>query len=181
MNTDFTCLNDKACGQEQTNMRHTYTANRHVFARLVRAQMGFTLIELMIVVVIVAILAAIAIPIYQRQIMESRRTSAKSALLDVASREEKYFSTNNAYTADLATLGYQGTGATITVPNNIPASDYYTIAVNLTGATTASTNFTATATPIAGSTQASDVCDIYTITDLGVQGNQGGSQTTGCW
>jgi type IV pilus assembly protein PilE len=179
MNIDFTHPLDKACGQEQANMYRTYAANRHLSGRLVRAQTGFTLIELMIVVVIVAILAAIAIPIYQRQIMESRRTSAKSALLDVASREEKYFSTNNAYTNTLTTLGYPT--ATVTVPNNIPASDYYTIAVNLTGATTASTNFTATATPIAGSSQASDVCDIFTITDLGVQGNNGGTQTTKCW
>jgi type IV pilus assembly protein PilE len=142
---------------------------------------GFSLIEMMIVVVVIAILAAIAIPIYQRQIQESRRTAAKTGLLDVASREEKYYSTNNQYIADLATLGYTGTGGSITVPNNTPATDYYTIKVTLTGAITPGSNFTATAVPIATSTQASDVCGTYSITDLGVQGNQNGTQTTGCW
>jgi type IV pilus assembly protein PilE len=139
---------------------------------------GFSLIEMMIVVVVIAILAAIAIPIYQKQVQESRRTSAKTGLLDVASREEKYFSTNNAYVNNLATLGYAGTGANITVPNNTPTTDYYQIKVQLTGTTTPGSNFTATATAI--NTQASDACGNYTLTDLGVQGNSV-TTNTGCW
>ncbi|MFK2854195.1 prepilin-type N-terminal cleavage/methylation domain-containing protein [Dyella humi] len=140
---------------------------------------GFTLIELMIVVVILAILAAIAIPIYQKYVMESRRTAAKSALFDLASREEKYYSTTNQYTNSLSTLGYSsGGGGSITVPNGVAATDYYKITVQLTGNPTASTNFTATAQ--ATNSQASDSCGNFTLTDLGVQGNSG-SQTTGCW
>ena len=49
---------------------------------------GFTLVELMVTLVVAAILATIAIPAYQNQIRESRRTEAKTALLDLAGREE---------------------------------------------------------------------------------------------
>ncbi|RDS84744.1 prepilin-type N-terminal cleavage/methylation domain-containing protein [Dyella monticola] len=140
---------------------------------------GFTLIEMMIVVVVIAVLAAIAIPAYQKYVMESRRTAAKTALFDLASREEKYYSTNNQYTNTLSELGYNTTAATITVPNGNAATDYYTISVALTGATTANTNFKATATTL--NTQTSDTyCGNYSLTDLGAQANTG-SQTTGCW
>jgi type IV pilus assembly protein PilE len=139
---------------------------------------GFSLIEMMIVVLVVAILVAIALPAYQTQMQESRRTSAKTGLLDVASREEKYFSTNNVYTGSFINLGYpaSATSTILTVPNS--SAGYYNITIALTGATTGA-DFTATATPI--STQTTDVCDKFTITDLGVQGNSGGTQTTGCW
>jgi type IV pilus assembly protein PilE len=139
---------------------------------------GFSLIEMMVVVVVIAILTAIAIPIYERYVQESRRTAAKTGLMDVASREEKYFSTNNTYTANLTLLGYTGSGASITVPNNTPATDYYTITVAPSGSS--SSDFTATAIPITGSTQQSDVCGNYTLTDLGVQGNSV-TPNTGCW
>ncbi len=70
---------------------------------------GFTLVELMIVVAIAAILAAIAYPSYQDSIRKSRRTEAKTALENVAAEQEKYYYRNNAYTRDLTKLGYSGT------------------------------------------------------------------------
>src|SRR5438132_12993393 len=61
--------------------------------------MGFTLIELMVVVAIVTILFSIAIPSYMSYIRQSRRTEAKTAVLDLAGREERFLSTNpTAYT-----------------------------------------------------------------------------------
>lgn len=142
---------------------------------------GFSLIEMMIVVVVIAILAAIAIPIYQKQVQESRRTAAKTALLDVASREEKFYSTNNYYTLLLSNLGYsaaQITGNTLQAPGG--GSDYYTVKFPAAASTQAQ-SYTAQAVPVAGSQQASDLCGTYQITDLGVQTNFGGAQTTGCW
>ena len=58
---------------------------------------GFTLIELMVTVAIVAILSAIAYPAYTEYILKSRRTDAKNALLDLAARQERFYSLNNKY------------------------------------------------------------------------------------
>ena len=66
---------------------------------------GFTLIELMITVAVVGILAAIAYPSYQDSIRKSRRADAKSALLDAAHRQERFFTENNQYTNVLVAPG----------------------------------------------------------------------------
>ena len=69
---------------------------------------GFTLIELMITVAVVAILGSIAMASYTSQIQKSRRTDARSAVMDLAGREEKLFSTVNAYSGTASDLGYGG-------------------------------------------------------------------------
>src|ERR1700674_4466304 len=78
------------------------------FQRHKPASAGFTLLELMITVAVVSILATIAATSYQSQIQKSRRTDARSALLDLAGREEKLFSVTNAYSATPSALGYGG-------------------------------------------------------------------------
>ena len=72
-------------------------------------------------VLVLAILASIAIPTYSNQIRKSRRSEAKSALLDLAGREERYMATNGVYASTQAELGYN----TFT---NI-GSGYYNIAI----------------------------------------------------
>jgi type IV pilus assembly protein PilE len=71
-----------------------------------RKSAGFTLVELVVAMVIAAILAAIAIPAYSSYVLQAHRTDAKTALLDLASLEERYFSVNNAYTNVASNLGY---------------------------------------------------------------------------
>ena len=67
---------------------------------------GFTLIEVMIVVAIIAILVGIAMPNYREYVLRSNRAVAKGALLEVASRQEQYFLNNRSYTDLLANLDY---------------------------------------------------------------------------
>ena len=63
---------------------------------------GFTLIELMIVVIIVGILMAISVPAYQGYVMRSHRTDAHSSLLDIAARQERFVAQRNSYTTEIA-------------------------------------------------------------------------------
>ena len=90
-----------------------------------RASSGFTLIELMVTVAIVTILATIAVTSYSSQVQKSRRTEAKSALLDLAGREERLFSTSNAYSQDEAFLGYATVSTQMT--NMTFGNRYYTL------------------------------------------------------
>ncbi|WP_198085360.1 type IV pilin protein [Variovorax sp. E3] len=138
-----------------------------------RAGAGFTLIEVMIVVAIVAILAAIAYPAYTKQVQKSRRTDAKTALLDLVTREERYFTMNNAYTSTPANLGYGGT-----FPLNVLTSGTAFYQLNVTASS--ATGFTATATPV--NAQANDtLCGTYTIDQLGTQTVSGSQAPADCW
>jgi type IV pilus assembly protein PilE len=82
---------------------------------------GFTLIELMIVLVVVAILAAIAYPSYRESIKRGNRRAAQSVMMEIVNREHQYFIANRAY-ADTATLNY-------TLPQEV--SLHYTHAITL--------------------------------------------------
>jgi type IV pilus assembly protein PilE len=141
---------------------------------------GFTLVELMVVVAIAAILVSIATAGYQSQVRKSRRTEARTALLDLAAREERWYSTNNAYTNAPANLGY----ATFTPVG----SGYYNVAVATTAAnpaavppTQAGYTITATATGL----QVGDTgCRTFTVDQTGTQTalDSGGANTTAtCW
>lgn len=77
---------------------------------------GFTLIELMVVLAVIAIIMAIALPSYNRQVQKSRRSEAKQVLMDYALREEKWRASNANY-GSLANIGGVGTSP----------SGYYTI------------------------------------------------------
>jgi type IV pilus assembly protein PilE len=133
---------------------------------------GFTLIELVVALVIAAILAAIAVPSYLNYSRQSRRTEAKTALLDMAALEERYYSVNNTYSANTADLGYTGPWP-VTV-----GSGYYQIALPAvlaatapTAALPAGTPATYTLTAVAINDQVNDTaCATFTLTSAGVQG-----------
>lgn len=146
---------------------------------------GFTLVELMIAVVIIAILSAVALPQYSNYVMKSRRVEAKTALLELASRQERFFAVNNAYTNDAARLGY-GAGATFPINVTTGSTTYYTLAVPTVtaGTATALPTFVATATPV-GTQQRDTQCYTFRINSLGVKTNLGSGGAalagTGCW
>jgi type IV pilus assembly protein PilE len=140
---------------------------------------GFTLIELMIVVAVIGLLAAVALPNYSNYVMKSRRSSAQTALLDLASREERYYTANNTYVSNLSLLGYPANTVSIAVPD-AGGSHYYDVTVALVNnaAGTAVVGFTLTATP-AGSQARDTECGNFTYDYLGRRGNSG--TATPCW
>ena len=133
---------------------------------------GFTLIELMVTVAIVAILGTIAMATYTSQVRKSRRTDARSAVMDLAGREEKLFSMINAYSATAADLGYTALPATI-------GSGYYNLSVVI-NAPTDPPSYTITATAI-GSQASDTTCATFTIDQLGSQSSTGSGTPAACW
>ena len=117
-----------------------------------RQTKGFTLIELMIVVAIVAILAAIAIPTYQEQVRKGRRADAARAVGQLQLDMERWRGENPSY----ADCGAPGCGSG-TYPVE-PTSDFYTIDI----AAAAANSYSITATP--AGVQDGDRCGALTAT-----------------
>ena len=121
---------------------------------------GFTLIELIFVVAIVAILLALAYPAYTDQIRKARRADAVSTLMATAQYLERCFTQTNAYNG-------------CTQPSGAAADGYYTISM---------TTYTANAYTIQAApqgAQASDPCGTYTLDYLG--NKSAGSADHRCW
>lgn len=131
---------------------------------------GFSLIELLAVVAIVSILALLALPNYQSSVLKSHRSSAINGILDLASREARYYTTNNNYSSSMLALGYSSDPMPVTDANNY----YYNLSVTLPSLT----SFTLQAVPVGN--QVNDTCGTYTYTDLGIKGVSKGT-ISDCW
>ncbi|EAR20903.1 type IV pilin protein [Nitrococcus mobilis] len=145
--------------REKTSRRHTN---------------GFTLIELMITVAIVAIIAAIAYPSYTRHVIKSHRSTGQGKLLEIMQAQERYFTINNSYTADLTDLGY---GAASAVPAD---GGWYTVAAAACTASTINQCVLLTATP-QNSQTADSTCGNLTLSSRGQKGISGTGSVGECW
>lgn len=135
-----------------------------------KTRRGFTLIELMIVVLVIAVLAGLALSAYTKQVRKSRRAEAKQALSELMLREEKWRSNNIAYgTCDEAL-------APSTCVSLNSGLNYYTVA--LVAASNTATAYQFTATPKADQTK--DSCGTLSVSmNAGAIGKT--PTTVGCW
>lgn len=127
---------------------------------------GFTLIELMITVAIVAVLAAVAYPSYTKYVQRGYRSEGIAMLTDAVARMERYYAQNNSYAApNLAGLG---------ITNANTANNRYTLSFSGTPTATA---YTLQVVPI--NAQTSDTCGTFTIAQDGTRTPD--PSTTTCW
>ena len=138
-----------------------------------RRAAGFTLVEVIIVVLIISVLAAIAYPAYQNSVVKTRRGAAKSCLLEAETFMQRYYTTNLRYDRTLAAVAVvlppcgAGTGVT----------NHYVVALTAVAART----YTLTATP-QGLQLAKDTdCGTLSINSLGVKTKSGSGTLDYCW
>jgi type IV pilus assembly protein PilE len=131
---------------------------------------GFTLVELMISVAIIAFLGALAFPSYTKHVKKSRRTDAYAGLQQAAATQERWFAINRTYSNNVDPFGNR---AALPSPEG-----YYTISNVANGMT-----YTLTATPVSTMSQASDTdCTSLSITHNGRKTSVGGrALDQDCW
>ena len=143
-------------------MNSTNFINRGVARRLPppprgRRSIGFTLIELMVVVAIVGILAAIAYPSYLDQVRKGRRAEAQALLMELAQRQQNFLMIRRRYASSLQELGYAGNGGDAlnsTLRQVAQSYDIAGLSMGVSGALPPSFNIVLS--PLAGSLQAGD-------------------------
>lgn len=131
---------------------------------------GFTLIELMVTVAIVAIIASIALPAYQNFVFRARRADGREMLQRIAAAQERFYTNRNRYTNDLTTNAGLNMGTT-----NSEAGHYaLAIVVDAPGQ-----SYTLTATP--QGSQVNDACANLTVNNVGARGFSGSETNGSCW
>ena len=131
----------------------------------VRAR-GFTLVEVIVTVAIVAILAAVALPSYRDHVRTSRRSEAQAYLMSVAARQQQFLIDTRSYAAALATIG-------IATPTNVNAA--YNVTLVTAGGPPPT--FTLAATPKPGTDQVQEKCGVLGIDQTGAKT----ASLTSCW
>lgn len=135
---------------------------------------GFTLIELMITVAIVAVLGSIALPSYTRYIARAHRADARTQLVQVAQFMQRFYAANDSYLEDRATptpnpvLGQVPAGLKVSPADGTKLYDL-TIPLGAAPLTNAM-SFTIRMVPVAGGKMANDECGTFTLTSTGLRG-----------
>ncbi len=142
-------------------------------------QKGVTLMELMIVVVIIGIIAAIAYPSYTQFIAKTKRAAGTSVLLQIADRQQQFFMDNKQFATKFTSLGYASDAMMVNDDGTIvTASDprrTYKIALSGSSATA----YTVEAIPQMVQASKDSDCGTMTLTNAGVKGHSGSGDN--CW
>lgn len=142
---------------------------------------GFTLIEVMVVVALIGVLAAIAIPAYRQYVVKATRQRAEATMISLAQMEERYYSNNYTYNAVSAPAPAPDPNGWSNFSGDSMGSRQYDILVFVPSPTSASASlnsFGIQATPSNGFTDSS--CGSLTLDNMGVKGSALGSVAS-CW
>lgn len=137
-----------------------------------RAATGFTLVEVIIVVLIISVLAAIAYPAYQDSVVKSRRNAAKACVMEATQFMERFFTTNNL-TYVGAPAAWAGCAAGTDVTN------HYTVTPVVVPANPRA--YTVTATPRGLQLAKDTYCGTLGINNTGVKTRTGSESVDYCW
>ena len=142
-------------------------------------QRGMTLIELLVVVAIVAVIAAVAFPSYTRYIVNAKRTTGTSALLQVADRQQQFFMDNKRYAADLTDLGFTADPYVVADDGQTTVAEDTAAVYSITLGNVTATTYTATAAPLHSQLDRDADCGSLTLDQAGTKSQSGASDT--CW
>lgn len=155
------------------DQKHVFNGQTAWFRDRTR-QKGFSLLELMIVVAIIGILAAIAIPSYQSYVQKARRADAQAALTEMAQAMEAAYARNFSYENQAA--GPADTGTPTAAILRSSSVDFYTLTISAA----AKNSYTLDAAPSGAQTQ--DMCGTLSIDNTGKKtANKGGALVSDCW
>jgi type IV pilus assembly protein PilE len=133
---------------------------------------GFTLIELMVTVAIIGILTAIAVPSYNSYVLKAHRGAAVTGVLDLASRQARFYTINNVYAANMTALGYPSDP----MPLESAQSRYYDLSVESGNAA----GFVVKAVPFGKQTK--DPCGTFKVNEVGFRSLASGTASVlECW
>ncbi len=140
---------------------------------------GFTLIEVMIVVAIIAILSAIVYPSYIRYVVRSNQQAARSMLYAVADRQEQFFLDNKSYAADLSTLGYDDDTIYLGRDGQLAGVDEEDLTYSLEVANSSATTWTIEAEPLGTQADRDTQCATLSLTSSDQRDASGDGDK--CW
>lgn len=156
-------------------MTHCSTIAPICRAHARRRDAGFTLIEVMIVVVVIGILSAIAYPSYQDSVRKTRRADAQASLLELAQFMERHYTANGKYLkADNTAPALPFTEA----PKD-GSTKYYDLSFAPAPAAPTASSYTLRAVPKGG--MAGDSCGTLTLNSSGAKGQAAGASLSECW
>ena len=134
---------------------------------------GFTLIEVMIVVAVVGILAAIAYPSYQQYVIRANRSAAQQFMLEATSRQEQYLLARRTYAS--------GSSAFATLQLTVPPEVTKHYQVTIENPVANPPSYDVVAAPLGTSVQAKDACGTLTLSSVGVKTVSGSKPARDCW